>query len=410
MIILVINAGSSSLKYQLIDTKTEVAYAKGLCERIGNTGSGITHKNLTKKTSFQKVIAFPTHADAMKAVIDALTDAEYGCISSMDEIDAIGHRVVHGGPYFTDATLVTPEVMEKLELCRIFAPLHTGPHITGINACSEIMAGKPQVLIFDTAFHKTMAPDAYFYALPYEYYEKYGIRRYGAHGTSHRFVSEEMAKLLDKPVEETKIITCHIGNGSSISAVLGGKCIDTSMGLTPLAGIEMGTRCGDIDPSVVTFIMKYENLDTDQMNELMNNKSGFKGVSGVDSDSRALEEVIAKGPSHPSYERAKLAVDILCHGIKKYIGSYAALMNGVDAIVFTAGIGENNASLREAVCSNMEYLGISFDKEANMANAHVSENTRISTADSKVAVYVLPTNEELVIARDTASVVAALKA
>ena len=408
MNILVINAGSSSLKYQLINTETEVAYAKGLCERIGNTGSAITHKNLIKGTSFQNKVDFATHADAMKAVISALTDAEFGCITSMDEIDAIGHRVVHGGPYFSDATLVTPEVMEKLKLCEIFAPLHTGPHITGINACGEIMPGKPQVLIFDTAFHKTMAPDAYTYALPYELCEKYSIRRYGAHGTSHRFVSEEMAKLLDKPVEETKIITCHIGNGSSISAVLGGKCIDTSMGLTPLAGIEMGTRCGDIDPSVVTFVMKNEKLDADQMNALMNNKSGFLGVSGVNSDSRELEKVIKAGPEHESYERAKLAVDVLAHGIKKYIGSYAALMNGVDAIVFTAGIGENNASLREAVCSNMEYLGVSFDKEANIENAHASGNTRISTPDSKVAVYILPTNEELVIARDTAAVVSAL--
>ena len=408
MNILVINAGSSSLKYQLINTETEVAYAKGLCERIGNTGSAITHKNLIKGTSFQNKVDFATHADAMKAVISALTDAEFGCITSMDEIDAIGHRVVHGGPYFSDATLVTPEVMEKLKLCEIFAPLHTGPHITGINACGEIMPGKPQVLIFDTAFHKTMAPDAYTYALPYELCEKYSIRRYGAHGTSHRFVSEEMAKLLDKPVEETKIITCHIGNGSSISAVLGGKCIDTSMGLTPLAGIEMGTRCGDIDPSVVTFVMKNEKLDADQMNALMNNKSGFLGVSGVNSDSRELEKVIKAGPEHESYERAKLAVDVLAHGIKKYIGSYAALMNGVDAIVFTAGIGENNASLREAVCSNMEYLGVSFDKEANIENAHASGNTRISAPDSKVAVYILPTNEELVIARDTAAVVSAL--
>lgn len=408
MNVLVINAGSSSLKYQLINTETEVAYAKGLCERIGNSGSAITHKNLIKGTSFQNQVDFSTHADAMKAVISALTNAEYGCIASMDEIDAIGHRVVHGGPYFSDATLVTPEVMEKLERCEIFAPLHTGPHITGIKACGEIMPGKSQVLIFDTAFHKTMAPDAYTYALPYELCEKYSIRRYGAHGTSHRFVSEEMAKLLDKPVEETKIVTCHIGNGSSISAVLGGKCIDTSMGLTPLAGIEMGTRCGDIDPSVVTFVMKNEKVDCDQMNTIMNNKSGFLGVSGVNSDSRELEKVINAGPSHPNYERAKLAVDILCHGIKKYIGAYAALMNGVDAIVFTAGIGENNASLREAVCSNMEYLGISFDKAANIENAHASGNTRISTPDSKVAVYILPTNEELVIARDTAAVVSAL--
>ena len=406
MNVLVVNAGSSSLKYQLINTDTEVAYAKGLCEKIGAPDSSITHKNLIKGTKLEKAAAMPDHAEAMKYVIESLTDAEYGCIGSMDEIDAIGHRVVHGGPYFTDSTLLTKEIFEKLQLCKAFAPLHTEAHIMGINGCTAVMPDKPQVLVFDTAFHKTMPMEAYFYALPYEYYEKYSIRRYGAHGTSHRFVSAEMAKILGKPIEETKIVTCHIGNGSSITAVLGGKVIDTSMGLTPLAGVEMGTRCGDIDPSVVTYIMEKENLTPAQMDHIMNKKSGFLGVSGVDSDSRALEATIAKGPSDPSYARAKLAVDILCHGIKKYIGSYAALMNGLDAVVFTAGIGENNASLRESVCENMEFLGISFNKKANNENAHVSGNTRISTEDSKVAVYVLPTNEELVIARDTAEIAA----
>lgn len=408
MNVLVINAGSSSLKYQLINTETEVAYAKGLCERIGEAGSNIAHKNLIKGTKTAKVADMPDHAVAMKYVIEALTDPEFGCISSMDEIDAIGHRVVHGGPYFSASILLTDEVFETLKSCKAFAPLHTEAHIMGINGCLSVMADKPQVLVFDTAFHQTMAPEAYFYALPYEYYEKYSIRRYGAHGTSHRFVSEEMAKLLDKPVEETKIVTCHIGNGSSISAVMGGKVIDTSMGMTPLAGIEMGTRCGDIDPAVVTYIMEQEKLTPAQMEHIMNKKSGFKGVSGISHDSRDLEIAIANGPTDPNYERANLAVNILCHGIKKYIGSYTALMNGLDAVVFTAGIGENNPHLREIVCENMEYLGISFDKEANAAAPHVSENTRISTADSKVAVYVLPTNEELVIARDTAEIVSAL--
>lgn len=408
MNILVVNAGSSSLKYQLINTDTEVAYAKGLCERIGSEGSNISHKNLIKDTKMQKVASMPDHSVAMKYVIEALTDAEYGCISSMDEIDAIGHRAVHGGPYFSGSILLTEDVFDKLKLCRAFAPLHTEAHIMGINGCLDVMPNTPQVLVFDTAFHQTMAPDAYFYALPYEYYEKYSIRRYGAHGTSHRYVSAEMAKVLGKPIEETKIITCHIGNGSSITAVDGGKVVDTSMGFTPLAGIEMGTRCGDIDPSVVTYIMEVEKLTPAEMDDIMNKKSGFLGVSGIGSDSRDLEAAIARGPSDPYYERANLAVNILCHGIKKHIGSYTALMNGLDAVVFTAGIGENNAHLREIVCENMEYLGIKFDKEENNANPHVSQNTRISALDSKVAVYVLPTNEELVIARDTAEIVSAL--
>ncbi|MBO7303457.1 MAG: acetate kinase [Clostridia bacterium] len=408
MNILVINAGSSSLKYQLINTETEQSYAKGNCERIGLDGTNIAHKNLIKGTSTKKLAEMPDHSVAMKYVIEALTDPEYGCISSMDEIDAIGHRVVHGGPYFSNSILLSADVLETLKRCRIYAPLHTDAHIMGINGCLSVMADKPQVLVFDTAFHQTMKEDAYFYALPYEYYEKYKVRRYGAHGSSHRFVSEEMAKLLNKPVEETKIITCHIGNGSSISAVKGGKVIDTSMGLTPLAGIEMGTRCGDIDPSVVTFIMQNENLTPAEMDNLMNKKSGFLGVSGISSDSRDLENIIAEGPSNPNYERANLAVNILCHGIKKYIGGYAALMNGVDAIVFTAGIGENNGHLREIVCENMEYLGVKFDKEVNLANSRASDVTKLSTDDSAVAVYVIPTNEELVIARDTAAIVSAL--
>ncbi|MBR6681009.1 MAG: acetate kinase [Clostridia bacterium] len=404
MKILVVNAGSSSLKYQFIDTDTNVVFAKGLCERIGIEGSLINHKQLLKSIGTTETAPMKNHADAMKLVVKYLTDAEYGCIADMNEIDAIGHRVVHGGAYFSESILLSDDVLAKLELCRDFAPLHTEAHLMGIKGCLEAMPEKPQVLVFDTAFHQSMAPDAYIYALPYEYYEKYGIRRYGAHGTSHRYVSAEMAKLLDKPVEETKIITCHLGNGSSITAVKGGKVMDTSMGFTPLAGVEMGTRCGDIDPAIVPYVMEKENLTPDQVNTVMNKKSGFLGVSGVSSDARDLDTAIKEGSANS--ERAQLAINILVHQIKKFIGSYAAVMNGVDAIVFTAGIGENNAALRELVCSNMEYLGVEFDKAANATARGVM--MKISTDNSKVAVYVIPTNEELVIAKDTAAIVAAL--
>ena len=408
MNVLVVNAGSSSLKYQFIETDSGLVYAKGLCERIGSEGSSITHKQLIKDVKMSKSAPMKDHADAMKLVVDALTDAEIGCISSMDEIQAIGHRVVHGGAFFSGSILMTDDVLSKLELCKAFAPLHTVAHLMGIKGCLSTMPGKPQVLVFDTAFHQTMTPEAYVYALPYEYYEKYGVRRYGMHGTSHRYVSAEMAKLLNKPVSETKIVTCHIGNGSSISAVKGGKVMDTSMGFTPLAGVEMGTRCGDIDPAIVTYIMDKEGLTPAQMDDLMNKKSGFLGVSGVSSDCRDLEAAISAGPADPNYERCNLALNILKHNIKKYIGAYASIMNGLDAVVFTAGIGENNAHLRELVCEDMEYLGIEFDKAFNAAHPNVSESTKISTDGSKVAVYVIPTNEELVIAQDTAAIVAAL--
>ena len=345
------------------------------------------------------------HAEAMKLVVEHLTDPEVGCIGSMDEIQAIGHRVVHGGTYFSKSILVTDEVIEKLEKCRDFAPLHTVAHLMGIKGCMETMPGKPQALVFDTAFHQTMEPEAYVYALPYEFYEKYGIRRYGMHGTSHRYVSAEMAKLLGKPIEETKIVTCHIGNGSSISAVKGGKVMDTSMGFTPLAGVEMGTRCGDIDPAIVPFIMEKENLSTAEVNDLMNKKSGFLGVSGFSSDSRDLEEAIGAGPENPNYERANLAVNILKHHIKKYIGSYAAIMNGLDAVVFTAGIGENNPHLREIICEDMDFFGIEIDKEVNAKAWRQPNIIKLSTENSKVAVYLIPTNEELVIAKDTDAIV-----
>ncbi len=403
MNILVVNAGSSSLKYQLIDTDTGTLYAKGLCERIGLEGSLIEHKQIAKGLQVKKEAPMKDHADAMKLVVEHLVDPEVGCIASMDEIQAIGHRVVHGGAYFSESILATDEVIEKIRLCRDFAPLHTDAHLMGIKGCLDTMPGKPQALVFDTAFHQTMEPEAYVYALPYEYYEKYGIRRYGMHGTSHRYVSAEMAKLLDKPVAETKIITCHIGNGSSISAVKGGKVMDTSMGFTPLAGVEMGTRCGDIDPAIVPYIMEKESLTPAQINDIMNKKSGFLGVSGVSSDSRDLEAAVEQGN-----ERAALAVNILKHNLKKYIGSYIALMNGVDAVVFTAGIGENSAKLRELVCSDMEFLGIELDTTANASVPRGAHHARISKDGSKVGVYVIPTNEELMIAKDTAALVAKL--
>jgi len=409
MNILVVNAGSSSLKYQLIDSETNVVSAKGLCERIGLEGSLIQHKQLIKDIKIKKEAPMKDHADAMKLVVEALTDSEIGCIKDMNEIQAIGHRVVHGGSYFSGSILMTEDVLEKLKLCRAFAPLHTDAHLMGIQGCLEIMPNTPQVFVFDTAFHQTMKPEAYMYALPMEYYEKYGIRRYGAHGTSHRYVSAEMAKLLNKPVEETKIVTCHIGNGSSISAVKGGKVLDTSMGFTPLAGVEMGTRCGDIDPSVVTYIMDKDNLTPAEMDNIMNKKSGFLGVTGFSSDSRDVEDAYMAGPSNKNFEGAKLAMDVLKHQIKKYIGSYAAIMNGLDAVVFTAGIGENSSILREMVCTDMEYLGIKLDKAVNDATVHLPDATKISTEDSSVAVYVIPTNEELVIAKDTAAIIASMK-
>ena len=405
MNILVVNAGSSSLKYQLIDTDTDTLFAKGICERIGAEGSLIEHKQIAKGLKVKKESPMKDHADAMKLVVEHLTDPEVGCISSMDEIQAIGHRVVHGGAYFSQSILMTDEVLEKIKLCRDFAPLHTDAHLMGFKGCLEIMPGKPQVLVFDTAFHQTMAPEAYVYALPYEYYEKYGIRRYGMHGTSHRYVSGEMAKLLDKPLEETKIVTCHIGNGSSITAVKGGKVMDTSMGFTPLAGVEMGTRCGDIDPAIIPYLMERDNLSASEINNIMNKKSGFLGVAGV-SDSRDLEDAILEGPSNPNYEKCLLAVNILKHQLKKYIGSYAAVMNGLDAVVFTAGIGENSTMLRKMVCEDMEFFGIEISEEENLKAFRKGDPTKISAETSKVAVWVIPTNEELVIAKDTAAIVA----
>lgn len=400
MKILVVNAGSSSLKYQLFDMDKDEVLAKGICERIGVEGSILDHK-LPDGRRVKNEIAMPNHAVAMKAVVDALTSSEYGCIKDMSEIGAVGHRVVHGGPYFFESCLVTPEVIDKLKLCVDFAPLHTPAHLMGIEGCSAVMPKVPQVLVFDTAFHTTQPKKASTYAIKYEDAEAYQIRRYGAHGTSHRFVSQEMAKLLAKPLSETKIVTCHIGNGSSVSAVMGGKCVDTSMGFTPLDGVEMGTRCGSIDPAIVPYLMKKKNLTPDEIANYMNKECGFLGVSGISSDSRDIEAAIADRHD----ERATLAAEILAYQIKKYIGAYAAAMNGLDAVVFTAGMGENNPELRERVCTDMSYFGIEINRELNAKTLRQPNIVELSTPASRVKVYLIPTNEELMIARDTEALV-----
>ena len=403
MNVLVVNAGSSSLKYQLFDTTAGVVRAKGLCERIGIDGK-IKHQNLETGAVYEKEIAMPNHTVATKIVIDALLSAEYGSVKSMDEIEAVGHRIVHGGAYFSESVLLTDEVLAKLELCRDLAPLHTGAHIMGIRGCLAAMPKTPQVLVFDTAFHTASMPDyAYVYPVSYDMYEKYAVRRYGAHGTSHRYVSGECIKLLGGKAEGTKIVTCHLGNGSSISAVKDGKVLDTSMGFTPLAGIEMGTRCGDIDPAIVPYIMNKTGMNADEMNEYMNKKCGFLGVSGVSSDCRDVSAAAKAGN-----KRAKLALDIVSYQIRKFIGAYTAAMGGLDAIVFTAGIGENDWEMRESVCSKLGYFGVEFDAEHNANLPRPLTATEISKPTSKVKVFMIPTNEELVIASDTERIVKAL--
>ena len=392
MKVLVINCGSSSLKYQLIDMETESVLAKGLCERIGIEGSRLKHEPTGKdKVVIEENMA--DHNDAVKMVLDALVDPNHGVISSMDEINAIGHRVVHGGEEFSGSVIIDDAVMNALVKCSDLAPLHNPANIIGIKACEKIMPGVPQCGVFDTAFHQTVPKKAYLYAIPYEYYEKYGVRRYGFHGTSHRFVSSEAAKMMGKPIEETKIITCHLGNGGSIAAVEHGKSVDTTMGFTPLEGLIMGTRCGDIDPSIVTFLENKEGLSAKEVDEIMNKKSGVLGISGVSSDFRDVEAAAAEGN-----ERAQVALDAFSYKVAKSVGSYAAAMNGVDAIVFTAGLGENSGSTRQEICDYLGYLGVKLDAEANSQRGKAME---ISAADSKVKVFVIPTNEELVIARDT---------
>lgn len=398
MKILVINAGSSSLKYQLFDMDNESVLAKGICERIGIDGA-ITHKQLVKDLKLEKNVEMKDHASAMAAVISALTDETYGCIKSMDEISAIGHRVVHGGPYFSESIVVNDEVIKSLGQCYDFAPLHTNAHLMGIKGCTEAMPDKPQVLVFDTAFHQTMPPEAYMYGVSYDMYEKYAVRRYGAHGTSHRFVSGEMIKMLGKPAEDTKIVTCHLGNGSSISAVKGGKVLDTSMGFTPLAGVIMGTRCGDMDPAVVTYLMNKTGYTPDEMSEYMNKKCGFLGIGGH-ADCRDIEKSANSGDKN-----ARLVLDMLAYQVTKYIGSYTAIMGGLDAIVFTAGIGENTPSLRQAVADKLAPFGVKLDRDVNANALRQSNIVKLSADDSAVKVYLIPTNEELVIARDTAGLV-----
>ena len=403
MNVLVVNAGSSSLKYQLFDTTNGDVIAKGLCERIGIDGK-LTHKQLVKGITYSADIDMPNHTTAMKAVVDALLHADHGCIASMSEIEAVGHRAVHGGQYFSQSVILTQEVYDILDKkCRDLAPLHTPASLQGIQACLDILPGTPQALVFDTAFHQTMPEEAYMYGVSYDLYEEYGIRRYGMHGTSHRYVAGEMIKLLGGKAEGTKIVTCHLGNGSSISAVKDGKCIDTTMGFTPLAGTIMGTRCGDIDPALVTYIMEKKGYSIDEVNSYLNKKCGFLGISGVSSDCRDLEAAIKEG-NH----RAKLAIDILIYQIKKYIGSYAAAMGGLDAVVFTAGIGENTGKIRGGALEGLEFLGIELNKELNLATYGSSGVTKLSTDTSKVAVYMIPTNEELVIAQDTEALVKAL--
>ena len=403
MNVLVVNAGSSSLKYQLFDTTNGDVIAKGLCERIGIDGK-LTHKQLVKGITYSADIAMPNHTVAMQAVVDALVHADHGCIASMSEIEAVGHRAVHGGQYFSQSVILTDEVYDILDKkCRDLAPLHTPASLQGIQACLDILPGTPQALVFDTAFHQTMPEEAYMYGVSYDLYEEYGIRRYGMHGTSHRFVAGEMIKLLGGNADGTKIVTCHLGNGSSISAVKDGKCIDTTMGFTPLAGTIMGTRCGDIDPALVTYIMEKKGYSIDEVNSYLNKKCGFLGVSGVSSDCRDLEAAINEG-NH----RAQLAIDILKYQIKKYIGSYAAAMGGLDAVVFTAGIGENTPKIRAGALSGLEFLGIELDQEVNANTMGWTGLTKLSTDSSKVKVYMIPTNEELVIAQDTEALVKAL--
>lgn len=391
MNVLVINCGSSSLKYQLIDSETEVALAVGLCERIGIDGRLNHTPNGGEKVVIEQ--AMPDHEVAIRMVLDALTNENYGVIKNLDEIDAIGHRLVHGGEKFTKSVIIDDEVIAGVEECSPLAPLHNPANLIGVRACQAIMPGVPNIGVFDTAFHQTMEPVAYMYGLPYEYYEKYKVRRYGFHGTSHSFVSKRAIQMLNLDPDNSKIIVCHLGNGSSISAVKNGKVVDTSMGMTPMEGLVMGTRCGDMDPTIVEYLAHSLNKSLEEVMVILNKKSGVLGISGVSSDFRDLDKA-----SNEGNERAKLAVEVFSYRTAKYIGSYIAAMNGVDAIVFTAGLGENNIVVREQVLNHFGYMGITLDKEANQIRG---EEKIISTPDSKVTVAVIPTNEELAIAHET---------
>ena len=399
MIILVINCGSSSIKYQLLDMKSDDAYsliAKGIVEKIG-LPEGILQYAPTGREKIVKELPVADHKVGMKLVLDALVDPKTGVLKSFDDIDAVGHRIVQGADFFSGSALVNDDVIEKIGICCDFAPLHNPAHLLGIHAISEVLPSVPQVVTFDTAFHQTMPDYAYMYALPYSYYEKYRVRRYGAHGTSHQYVAQRGAKFCGIDLEHSKIITCHVGNGSSVTAIVNGKVVDTSMGFTPLEGMIMGTRCGNIDGNIIPYIMKKENLTPDQMTEVMNKKSGFLGLSEKSSDARDLNELANAGDY-----KAKLVFKKLSYDVIKNIGMYVAAMNGVDLIVFTGGIGENNSRFRRRVCENFTYLGLEFDYEANAA---AGKETLLSLPTSKVKVALIPTNEELVIARDTMHIV-----
>ena len=394
MKILVINAGSSSLKYQLIDMENESLLAKGLCERIGIDGR-LTHKPQNGKPVYEADVPFPTHKEAIEAVLEKLTSKEYGVVETMAEIGAVGHRVLHGGIEFTESCVVDDACEAAIKKCFPLGPLHNPANLMGIKACQAAMPGVPQVAVFDTSFGMSMTPEAYIYAIPYEYYENDSIRRYGFHGTSHRFVSARACEIMGK--KGTRVINCHLGNGSSVSASIDGKCVDTSMGLTPLEGLPMGTRSGNLDPAILQFIMNKYGYTADELLNILNKKSGVLGISGVGSDFRDLEKAAKEGN-----ERAQLALDKFAYEVRKYIGSYAAAMGGVDIITFTAGLGENGPDMRESICRGLEFLGVRVDHEKNQVRG---KETDISAADSTVKVYVIPTNEELMIARDTLALV-----
>ncbi len=392
MNILVINTGSSSLKYQLIDMQNEKVLAKGLCDRIGIEKSFLKHSKMDQDAVVIEK-DMPNHKVAIREVINALVDKDLGVISDMSQISAVGHRVVHGGEKFTDSAVIDESVMKAIKDCIEIAPLHNPPNVVGIEACQEVMPGTPMVAVFDTAFHQSMPKHAYLYALPYEIYEKYGVRKYGFHGTSHKYVAQRAAAMLGKPIEELKLISCHLGNGASICAIKNGKSIETSMGFTPLAGLAMGTRSGTIDPAVIKVLMEKENMSIKDIDGYLNKKSGVLGISGVSSDFRDIHAAADEGN-----ERAALAIEIFCYRVKKYIGEYAAVLGGLDAVIFTAGIGENNSIIRSKVLANMEYLGIKIDLEKNTVRG---QELDISTPDATVKTLVIPTNEELAIARET---------
>ena len=399
MNVLVVNCGSSSLKYQLVDMDNESVLAKGQFEKIGAEDAIFTHKR-PNADKLERVEPILDHKAALKILLDILVDAEYGVIKSMDEIDAVGHRVVHGAEKFADSVLITPAVMDALNECAKIAPLHNPPNIQGIEACQSIMPKVPQVAVFDTAFHQTMPAEAFLYGLPYEAYTELGVRRYGFHGTSHKYVSQRVAELMGKHMSDLRIISCHLGNGSSVTAIKGGRSIDTSMGFTPLSGLIMGTRTGDIDPAIVPFLMNKTGMNYEEVDTVMNKKSGVLGISGVSNDFRVIEEAAANGN-----KRAQLALNMFHYKVRRVIGAFAAVMGGVDAIVFTAGIGENGIGNRDAICNGLEYLGTRLDRERNNVRG---EEREISVEGSKVKIFVVPTNEEIMIARDTKRITSSL--